>query len=288
MKLTLVTLIATLVLTTPILAQTKSNENLTIGIYPFENATNEPSTIEEANYLTGVVQEFMTKNPHFKVLPRNTMESLKSEWGLNRDEQFIRGKIAEQGIAAGAQKLMTGRLNVFQNTEEVRNVANSTKSTYKAKISLTLTVLDVASGTGDASKTFEASAGSGVFNFNLNREMVLNQAHKKLKRLISNWVVTILPFEFKILKVLEFKGELPKLVLIKGGTDMALENGESLLVSEIEILEDNILHEKIVGELEVVSVEGQVSKCKVKKGAEEIKNMLDSGKKITLKFPESN
>ncbi|MBK9045940.1 MAG: hypothetical protein IPL74_04290 [Bacteroidetes bacterium] len=265
MKLTLVTLIATLVLTTPILAQTKSNENLTIGIYPFENATNEPSTIEEANYLTGVVQEFMTKNPHFKVLPRNTMESLKSEWGLNRDEQFIRGKIAEQGIAAGAQKLMTGRLNVFQNTEEVRNVANSTKSTYKAKISLTLTVLDVASGTGDASKTFEASAGSGVFNFNLNREMVLNQAHKKLKRLISNWVVTILPFEFKILKVLEFKGELPKLVLIKGGTDMALENGESLLVSEIEILEDNILHEKIVGELEVVSVEGQVSKCKVKR-----------------------
>ena len=279
-------------------AQEGKAPEFVIGTYPLTTPVETPEHKQEASALSGVITEVLNSNPNFKVISRNIEEVIANERATQLSADYIMGAIAKQGVADGAQQLLTGNLDRFvSNTNENKGtkstvvggklnpLAGATKGATMATVSIgfTLNLVDVATGKAIATKAFAISGSAPGFAGGGENAALVN-AHKAARKQITNWVVTFLHFDFSIKGVEEAdKKGLPKTVLIRGGKDMALEKGEELLVKQIEML-DGLPRERLISELVVNSVEGSFSVCRVKNNSAMLKEMMDAKADIKVMF----
>lgn len=263
-------------------AQTYNNEKTPIGLYPFISDNNK-DYLDMANILTGTLQDVLVKNPNFFIVNRTVLSVANSEITLQKQEEFIQGDIAKQGVQQGALKVITGKLNSIIKDQTSRKVGDNTITTYTTTVSFTISLIDVASGKTDNSQTFNLDAKSIGGNFTNSNESIQKQAKKRL----TNWVVTLLPYNFTILRIDESdKKGLPSKVTISGGTSLYLEKNEKLIVSVSEDIQ-GFKSISTIGELSVTLVKGEVSECKVTKGAEAILASMTGKQPLIITFKES-
>ncbi len=257
-----------------------------VATYPFTTATQEPEDLEEAALLSSFCNESLSKNPYIALLPRSIDEILDKERTEQMNPEYIRGKIAKQGVAMGATHTMAGFLSSCNLVESEKKLPNgSTSSSWNATVSFQLMLIDQATGMAiGGAKTFTASAGSGFAFGQSERSACLERTNRKAKKLIRNWMSTVLPNDFKILRTQDStKKGVPTMLLLKGGLNLGITKGEELQVVELEVL-DGVNVENVVATLKVDEVQRETSICKVKKGGEELKAKLEAKAKYLIWF----
>lgn len=257
-----------------------------VASYPFTTATQEPDDQEEAALLSSFCNEALSKNPYIALLPRSIDEIIDKERNEQMNPEYIRGKIAKQGVAMGATHTMAGFLSSCNVVETVKKMpgGNST-SDWAASVTFQLMLIDQATGMAiGGAKTFTANAGSG-FAFGQNeRTACLERANRKAKKMIRNWMSTVLPNDFKILRTQDStKKGIPTMLLLKGGLNLGITKGEELQVVELEVL-DGVNVENVIASLKVDEVQRETSICKVKKGGEELKAKMEAKAKYLIWF----
>jgi hypothetical protein len=74
-----------------------------------------------------------------------------------------------------------------------------------------------------------------------------------------------------------------KKVLVAGGKEFGLKEGEKLIVERIEMLNGKPYPSEI-GELKVTKLTGDFSECSVSKGGKEILALFNAAEKLTCKL----
>lgn len=258
-----------------------------IATYPFFTATQDAEDLEEGSRLSEMANALMVKNPNLKLYPRSVDDIIDKESTEQMSAEYIRGKIAKQGMRDGATHTMAGFLSGFTVNEREKKLPNgNTSISYEVSISFSLQLIDQTTGQAAFSKDFAAHASSGL-NIAIGksqRDATIARANKRARRYISNWLVTVLPSDFKILKIQEMdKKGLPAELIVKGGTNIGLEKGDELRVVQIEMLDGAPL-ETDIAELKVSEAQEQISICSVRSGKEQMKLLLDSKAELKILF----
>jgi curli biogenesis system outer membrane secretion channel CsgG len=89
------------------------------------------------------VTNAFVKTKRFNIVDRSKMDALTKEKNLQKTEDFIDGTVIEQGISLGAKNLISGHV-ISSKAEQMRTDDGTV--TYKAKLSISLKVIDVATG----------------------------------------------------------------------------------------------------------------------------------------------
>ena len=265
-----------------------SGDPVNIGFFDFITM-DEDEDIREGKSLTGIMKELLTNNPAIKVLPRDINQTIREERELQKLEDFILSEsVAEQGMAEGAKYLLAGSLESFVIRSKSQEIGGFEKDVYEASISFSLVLVDVAKGTALEAKNFAYNTTkAGLFDFYINESQAINDINRQAKKKMANWFATLLPFDFKILKVVEAdRKDRPVSVIISGGTNLDLERGEKLDVVEIGEIE-GFKVKNTLAELTVDEVMGEVTKCSVSSGKKELGPKLkDESANIVIAFQE--
>jgi curli biogenesis system outer membrane secretion channel CsgG len=266
---------------------TNAQEKTSIGILPFTYA-NGVSNQHIVNSIQETVTNGFVKTKRFNIVDRTKMDALKNEKNIQKSEDFIDGMVVKQGVSLGANFLVSGHI-ISANAEQMRSDEGTI--TYKAKLSLNLKVIDVASGQVISSETIEPKSGStllGVIGFgDSTSEVSIAKAIKGIEEKVDDFVNRNFPISFLIAEIQEkdSKGGAIK-ILMAGGSDFGLAKGEKLKVVEmleVQVGGKKIIRKKEVGELKITKVEDEnFSVCSVSSGGIDISTKFDAKAKLQI------
>lgn len=266
--------------------QSTATEKRSIATAPFVASPKEQDDQEEAVILSGYVTDFMAKNTMITTVAKSVDEVIGKMLDDQMNEDYIRGQIAKQGVRIGAKELLTGVVTSFKVDHRTTDNGRFGQSTStEAVLNFQLLLVDVATGKTIASATLSARGVPPPFTtFGVSPDGLATEvANKRAKKAINNWLMTVLPNDFKILKEEVDKKGRPDMVYVKGGEDIGMTKGDDLEVVEIEMLEGTPMKTNIA-ELTVSEIRGGVSVCKVKKGKDELRSRIDSKADIKVLF----
>ena len=269
-----------------------AQEKIGVGIMPFSNlgsaSNSDVVAIQEA------VTNAFVKTKRFNIVDRTKMEVLKQEKELQKSEDFIDGKVVQQGVSLGAQFLISGKVTSVSKKSEYkeRMKLDGTKVNElvnDAQINFSCQVIDVATGQVINSETFSTSGGGSFLGMSMakNLEEAFSSSLESLSSDIDRWVGLNFPAIFSIVEIQEkdSKGNATK-ILIAGGSAFGLEKGERLKVVEISVMEVNgkkLERKKEIGELKITKVEDEnFSTCSVKDGGIEINSKFEAKSKLQV------
>jgi len=263
------------------------NDKLTIGIMPF-NYTNGAASYQDANSIQEAVTEGFVKTKRFNIVDRSKMDALKKEKELQKTEDFIDGSVVKQGANIGANFLISG--NVLEAKAEAIVGTKGETLGYKAKLIISLKVIDVSTGQVVSSETIEPKANTGLFGgFTApsTPEGAISKAIKEISGKIDEFVAKNFPVTFAIAEIqLKDKNGGASKVLISGGAAFGLKKGQKLKVVEISEMTVNgkkLVRKKELGELKITKVEDDnFSTCDVSSGGTEITKEFDAKAKIEV------
>lgn len=259
-----------------------------VATYPFATVKSADADDQaEAALLSGFTNEVLSKNSKVALLVRSLDEIIDKEREEQMNPEYIRGKIAKQGVAMGATHTMAGFLSNCDVREERKNGRYGPSSTWDATISFELMLIDQATGQAIGGAKSFTTHGSSEFKLSFgksDRDAAMDAANKKAKKLIRNWLMTVLPSDMRILKTTDSTSKgIPTKLMVKGGADAGLEKGADLQVMEFEML-DGVQLENMVAELEVVDVQTAASEVRVKKGGDVLKAKMAAKADIKILF----
>ncbi len=263
------------------------NDKLTIGIMPF-NYDNGSSTYQHANSIQEAVTEGFVKTKRFNIVDRSKMDALKKEKELQKTEDFMDGSVVKQGANIGANFLISG--NVLEAKAEAIIGTKGETIGYKAKLIISLKVIDVSTGQVVSSETIEPKANTGLFGgFTApsTPEGAISKAIKEISSKIDEFVAKNFPVTFAIAEIQQKdKNGGASKVLISGGAAFGLKKGQKLKVVEISEMNVNgkkMVRKKEIGELKITKVEDDnFSTCEVSAGGADITKELDAKAKIEV------
>lgn len=270
---------------TALFAQEKKPQ-MVIGVYPIKTVSDDEGLKQEAALLTGYVNQALQRTKQFEVIDNIHVDAVKLERQKQKEGDYISGLIAQQFVARGTQKLLTGTLHSFgaiKKTGEgvgtglMKGITTATANSTTVSLGFTLDIVDVATNRMLDTRTFDVS-GTGASFADAQK-----QAHRTAKRQFSNWLVKQLDYDFQIVNVESMnKKGFPETVLINGGTNMDLEKAEKLEVVELAKVGD-LNREIPVCTLTVKEVQGEVTVCTVNMNDREgLQTKLDA--KVPLKI----
>ena len=252
-----------------------AQEKIGVGILPFTYVQGASSS-HDANSIQETVTNAFVKTKRFNIVDRSKMDALTKEKNLQKTEDFIDGTVIEQGISLGAKNLISGHV-ISSKAEQMRTDDGTV--TYKAKLSISLKVIDVATGQVITSETIEPKSGNsllGAIGIGASTpEAAVSKAIKDIENKIDEFVNKNFPQVFYIAEIQEKdgKGNATK-ILIAGGSEFGLKKGDKLKVVEITDMEVNgkkLQRKKEIGELKILKVEDEnFSTCSVSSGGIEI------------------
>jgi len=279
----------------------RAQEAIHIGIIPFTpvdyNAGAVASLAEEQ-----VASCFVNKG-RFYLLDRGVTEKLKKELDAAKENTSLYSKVvAQQGHLAGAQYLITGKVNSVEITSSTSKNYLTAKTTtnYHGTLRVALQINSVESGQVIFQEPF--TIVSSDYENNSTSDIVDN-IMCRFKSAVRNKVRNLFSSDIAIIHIEKEKNGIPQKVLINAGKEM-FEDGKnsncepttslgSLFTKKIVldvIVVDNVTYgsttakrEKKIGELKVDSVEGDVSVCDVSKGDKDIKAALDAKTPLIIK-----
>ena len=264
-----------------------AQEKIGVGILPFTYVQGASSS-HDANSIQETVTNAFVKTKRFNIVDRSKMDALTKEKNLQKTEDFIDGTVIEQGISLGAKNLISGHV-ISSKAEQMR--ADDGTVTYKAKLSISLKVIDVATGQVITSETIEPKSGNsllGAIGIGASTpEAAVSKAIKDIENKIDEFVNKNFPQVFYIAEIQEKdgKGNATK-ILIAGGSEFGLKKGDKLKVVEITDMEVNgkkLQRKKEIGELKILKVEDEnFSTCSVSSGGIEINSKFESKIKLQI------
>jgi hypothetical protein len=278
-----------------------AQEAVHIGIIPFSPADNN------AGAVTTIAEEqvascFVNKG-RFYLLDRGVTEKLKRELDATKENSSLYSKVvAQQGHLAGAQYLITGKVNSLELSSSTSKnyLTSKTTTNYHGTVRIALQINSVESGQVIFQEPFTII--SSDFENNSSSD-ILDNIMCRFKSAVRNKVRNLFSSDITIIHVEKEKNGIPQKVLINVGKEM-FEDGKnsncepsssiaSFFTKKIVldvIVVDNVSYggttakrEKKIGELKVDSVEGDVSVCDVSKGDKDIKACLDAKTPLIIK-----
>jgi hypothetical protein len=229
-----------------------------------------------ANLVTEKVVEMLTNTKRFLVVDRTSNDKVKAELELQKSEAFLDSKnLVEQDIAVAAEKLITGHINKIP-IYAIKN-SNGTIKGYKGSVSFQMKVVDVATGVSTEAVSFDGEASDLM----LSPESAVTQAMQSLEGQLDEYFRKNFPIEGKILKILKEGKKGAEVVLLNVGKKQGVKNGDSFVVSYVEMLEGEPYPTEL-GEIKVSQLKGDAfSECEVpKKVGNELKARFVANEKI--------
>lgn len=255
---------------------TKAQEKIVVGILPITYVQGAASS-QDANSIYETVTNAFVKTKRFNIVDRSKMESLKKERELQKTEDFMESKnLVEQGGLLSVNFFISGHV-ISASPEQMR--ADDGTITYKTKLSISLKVIDVATGQVISTETIEPKSGSSLMGVlgvgTTSAQSSMAKAIKGIEDKVDEFVKKNFPQMFSIAEIQEKdgKGNATK-ILIAGGSEFGLKKGDKLKVVEIIEMDVNgkkISRKKEVGELKITKVEDEnFSICSVSSGGIDI------------------
>ena len=271
-----------------------AQEKITIGIIPF-TFTSDAASSQYVNSIQESVTNAIVKTKRFNIVDRSKMEVLKKEKELQKTEDFIDGAaLVEQSKSLGAQYLVSGHVNSATANEMITQdpkTGQRTSGGFKAKLSISLKVIDVTTGQVTASETIEPKGGSMLAQFAgiapTSAERAIDKALNDVSSKIDDFVAKNFPIMFSIVEIQEkdSKGSATK-IFISGGSAFGLKKGQKLKVIEISEINVNgkmLQRKKEIGELKITKVEDEnFSTCSVNSGGIDINSRFEAKGKISI------
>jgi curli biogenesis system outer membrane secretion channel CsgG len=275
----------------------KAQEKTGVGIMTFSYVQGAANA-QDVNSIQETVTNAFVKTKRFNIVDRTKMEALNKEKELQKSEEFIDGTVVQQGVSLGANYLISGHV-ISAQAEKMETAPNSTTGqitvSYKAKLSISLKVIDVATGQVLTSETIEPKGGSmlgGMMGVAPSSpEAAISKAIKDIEGLIDDFVNENFAATFPIVEVQEKdkKGNAT-LVMIAGGSNYNLKKGDKLKVIEISTIEVNgkkLERKKEIGELKISKVEDEnFSICSVRSGGIEINTKFEANANLLVTTSE--
>ncbi len=247
------------------------------------------------------------------MLERKEWEKILREKGINKTDDFLNGKIPEQGVALGADYLLLitiQSLNISENKKPYSNTYTNIFSKNKEQITeqgwereiscsviIGAKVVAITNGIVKHNETFtlsssETSRDKGGY-FGSSKEEVAAAMKSGLAAQCSskfgNFAYDIFPPVISVIKVEEVKpGKKEKAKQVLCATSSKLVPGSKMEVCQEEILTvgaEKMVRRKRIGELRVVHMDGdKIVLCDVTDGSEEILQKMreQSSLKCTL------
>lgn len=255
-----------------------------VASWGFSTVIGEDDDVREAAMLTSITNELLGRNARIAVINRKIDDLLDKERNEQMNAEYIRGRIAKQGMAMGGTHQLVGIVNSCNITEQRTQNANGTMNvSYKATVTFEVMLIDQATGQNvGGSRSYTETGSSGLFG--AGEDGALANVNRRAKKRIANWLMTVLPSDLKVLKVADSTNKgIPTRLLVKGGADIGMAKGEDLLIVEIEML-DGVPVENTIAELNVTEVKATSSECKIKKGGDDYKAKRDAKTELKILF----
>lgn len=270
-----------------------SQDKTGVGIMSFTYVQGAAS-FQDVNSIQETVSNAFVKTKRFNIVDRTKMDALKQEKNLQKSEDFIDGTVIAQGVSLGANYLISGHV-ISALAERMETAPSSTTGqvtvTYKAKLSISLKVIDVATGQVITSETIEPKGGSMLGGMMgtapSSPQAAISKAIKGIEDKIDEFVSKNFPASFPIVEIQEkdSKGNASK-VLIAGGSAFNLKKGDRLKVVEVSIMEvggKKLERKKEIGELKISKVEDEnFSICSVSSGGIDINSKFEAKAKLLV------
>jgi hypothetical protein len=270
-----------------------AQEKTTVGIMALSYAPEAVSS-QYVNSIQEKLTDAFVKTKRFNVVDRSKMDALTNEKELAKTEAFIDSKVIEQGKSLGAAFLVSGHVisaAANQITHQDPTTGQTVSEGFKAKLSISVKVIDVSTGEVIASETIEPKGGSflGEMTGMLPKtaDAAIAKAINDIEKKIDTFVAHNFPVTLSIVEIQEknSKGEAIT-VLISGGSALGISKGDKLKVveiSEIEVNGNMMQRKKNIGELRIVKVEDEnFSICSVKSGGIDITSKFEAKAKIQV------
>lgn len=270
-----------------------AQEKTGVGIMAFTYVQGAASS-QDVNSIQETVTNAFVKTKRFNIVDRSKMDALKKEKDLQKSEDFIDGTVIAQGVSLGANFLISGHV-ISAQAERMETAPSSTTGqitvTYKAKLSISLKVIDVATGQVVTSETIEPKGGSafgGMMGIAPSTpEAAISKAIKGIEDKVDEFVSKNFPVTFPIVEIQEkdSKGNATK-IMIAGGSSFNLKKGDKLKVVEVSTIEVNgkkLERKKEIGELKITKVEDEnFSTCSVSSGGIDINSKFEAKSKLLV------
>jgi Curli production assembly/transport component CsgG len=267
-------------------------EKTGVGIMSFTYVEGAASS-KDVNSIQETVTNAFVKTKRFNIVDRTKMDALKKEKDLQKSEDFIDGSVIAQGVSLGANFLISGHV-ISAQAEKMETEPDETGkviTTYKSKLSISLKVIDVATGQVITSETIAPKGGSafgGMMGMAPSTpEAAISKAIQGIEDKIDDFVNKNFPASFPIVEIQEkdSKGNATK-IMIAGGSAFNLQKGGKLKVVEVSIIEVNgkkLERKKEIGELKITKVEDEnFSTCSVSSGGIDINAKFEAKAKLLV------
>lgn len=271
----------------------QAQEKTGVGIMPFTYVQGAASA-QDVNSIQETVTNAFVQTKRFNIVDRSKMDALKKEKDLQKSEDFIDGSVIQQGVSLGANFLISGHV-ISAQAERMETAPDATTGkvtvSYKAKLSITLKVIDVSTGQVVVSETIEPKGGStfgGMMGVGPSSpQAAITKAIKDIEDKVDDFVNKNFPATFPIVEIQEkdSKGNATK-IMIAGGSAFNLQKGQKLKVVEVSIIELNgkkLERKKDIGELKITKVEDEnFSTCSVSSGGIDINAKFEAKAKLLV------
>lgn len=263
------------ILITPIAYAQKS----TVGILAFTHVA-EASDVQTTNAIQESVTNAFVKTKRFNIVDRAKMDALKSEKELQKSEDFMDGSVVAQSASLGADYLVSG--HVISAQAEMMTFDDGSTS-YKAKFSINLKVIDVATSQVVTSENISPKAGSLLAGASgmgpKTPAKAISKALKDIEKDIDQFVSNNFPLTGKIAEMTS-DSEL----LLALGSQYGVSKKDKFKVVAVSVMEVDgkpLTRKKQIGVIVVSAVEDEnFSKCKIKDGGSTILSKFNSGAKL--------
>lgn len=263
----------------------QAQEKTAVGIMPFTYVQGAAS-YQDVNSIQETVTNAFVKTKRFNIVDRSKMDALKKEKELQKTDDFIDGKTIEQGASLGANSLISGHVISAQAEQMTSDDGKGhIEITYKAKLSISLKVIDLATGQVVNSETIEPKSGNsllGMIGIGAGSpQIAISKAISSIEGKIDDFVGRNFPKAFSIAEIQEKDGKgNATIILIAGGSEFGLKKGDKLKVVEVAMQEvggKKIKRKKQIGELKITKVEDEnFSICEVKSGGIDISSKFEA------------
>lgn len=280
--------------------QAQDAKSIKIGVLPVLSVNKQYQKYAET-VKAAIINE-LSKKKRFAVIDRTQTQNVQSELNIQKYEDYLKSDyIVQQGKSWGAGYLIACNISSiasrrYQEEEEYEDNNGRTRkkrvSMIETTASINIEVLEVETGAlKEASATTLTNSFSAEYKDRGSEESNLMQSFGGE---ISGWLNKVFPVPMKIVQIKSFnKKGLPETVLTTGGTQMNLDQKSTFAISDIPLFSSktqlivyvieyvnvdgkNIPNPQNIGLLKVESTTDEFAVCKVKEGAEKIKEYFDN------------
>jgi hypothetical protein len=246
-----------------------------VGVSAFTSEVN-------SKYATAVAEkvvQIVTNSKRFTVVDRTSYDKVKQELEFQKSEAFLDTKnTAKQDVALAAESMIVG--NILKMSVYAMKNSDGSVNGYKSSVAFTLKVNEVESGKTTEAESFQTE----VSPLMLSPESAVNEALKSIESKLTSYFTKTFPVKTKISRVLTSKKESASTVLISGGTELGLKEGDKFIVEKNEMI-DGKPYPSQIGELKINKIAGaDFSECTVLDGGKEILARFNAAEKLTCKL----